>query len=869
MSLTNQVYLYSCDTSTFYQPDEQEIHRRMAKMYSARAKLKTRLKDGKTNAWDSQWRVSAYNRCLAKHKERLSVILDQRVSDGITRQLNSESLKDRNVINLFESSLTRALNLKTFQLTKDLLIVNVFFFQVFENLVKQGFDWDGEHYIFLTASAGQIRTKRAVFIREAAFRRVEQRLMCGLTIEDINRQGGMNCNKFLAYLALMNSATDVWEDFDIDKSIVVDDFETMVSGEVDHIDGLTYEIKRELTDTPIPHMDGCGIMLDKPTRMVRLPWVKGLMVYFPYDKFLREKCTPDQWWVTDIYGQRHNVVLEDIRYIFTKSQFKLWKYYASWECYKARFKAYGCEASFCNIEEAYIPKSRINYQMIQTLSDMTDGEIERLTKRTVDEIEAIGADYQTTMRLLGATTYNRYKSAVQAALEIYPELFKDAYSREILKQTKQSLVKQARGGRLRVNGKYLFLSPDLYAFCEWLFKGEQNPRGLLADGEVYTNQYRDGDELACLRSPHLYREWAVKTNTRTAELDKWFGDTKCIYTSTHDLISRYLMFDCDGDKSLVVKDRTLTKIAKRNMTDIRPLAYDLKKAQPAILTPESMYQGMIHAYTGGNIGPISNNITKIWNSGQIGQEQLDVVKWLCFENNAVIDYAKTLWLPERPKHIDKIIKRYTKSSVPHFFIYAKDKDDTQVEQTNESTMNRISDSIPDARVKYNKNIGKFDWRMLINSDVDYTIREDSEVVKYYNYWLRNRSKFNDELDNIKDGDDYISRRVREEILAASGEDLPYVVNSLVAYAYTVKKSSNRKMLWACFGWDMVRNLERNLAGIGKICPICGKRFKPRDELQKYCGSACYDVAERQRAKDAWESPKPKTSHGENLETIEI
>lgn len=869
MSLTNQVYLYSCDTSTFYQPDEQEIHRRMVKMYSARAKLKTRLKESKTNAWDGQWRVSAYNRCLAKHKERLSAILDQRAAEGVMRQLNAEALKDRNVINLFESSLTRALNLKTFQLTKDLIIVNVFFFQVFENLVKQGFDWGGEHYIFLTASAGQIRTKRSVFIRETAFRRVEQRLMCGLTIEDINRQGGMNCNKFLAYLALMNSATDVWGDFDIDKSIVVDDFETLVSGEVDHIDGMTYEIKRELTDTPIPHMDGCGIMLDKPTRMVRLPWVKGLMVYFPFDKFLREKCTPDQWWVTDIYGQRHNVVLEDIRYIFTKSQFKLWKYYASWECYKARFKAYGCEASFCNIEEPYIPKSRINYQMLQTLSDMTDGEIERLTKRTIDEIETIGTDYQTTMRLLGATPYNRYKSAVQAALEIYPELFKDVYSREILKQTKQSLVKQARGGRLRVNGKYLFLSPDLYAFCEWLFRGEQNPRGLLADGEVYTNQYRDGDELACLRSPHLYREWAVKTNTRTPELDKWFGDTKCIYTSTHDLISRYLMFDCDGDKSLVVKDRTLTKIAKRNMADIRPLAYDLKKAQPAILTPESMYQGMIHAYTGGNIGPISNNITKIWNSGEIGQEQLDVVKWLCFENNAVIDYAKTLWLPERPKSIDKIIKRYTKSSVPQFFIYAKDKDDTQVEPINESTMNRISDSIPDVRVKYNKNIGKFDWRMLIDQDVDYTIREDSEVIKSYNYWLRNRSKFNDELDNIKDGDDYVSRRVREEILAASGEDLAYVVNSLVAYSYTVKKSSNKKMLWACFGWDIVRNLEQNLVGMGRICPICGKRFKPRDELQKYCGSACYGVANRQKAKEIWEAPRPKTLYGENPQTLEI
>ena len=94
-----------------------------------------------------------------------------------------------------------------------------------------------------------------------------------------------------------------------------------------------------------------------------------------------------------------------------------------------------------------------------------------------------------------------------------------------------------------MNGKYLFISPDLYAFCEWLFLGEQNPRGLLQDGDVYTTQYRDGDELACLRSPHLYREWAIRQNRRGLELDYWFGMTKCLYTSCHDLISRYLMFD--------------------------------------------------------------------------------------------------------------------------------------------------------------------------------------------------------------------------------------------------------------------------------------------------------------------------------------
>lgn len=93
----------------------------------------------------------------------------------------------------------------------------------------------------------------------------------------------------------------------------------------------------------------------------------------------------------------------------------------------------------------------------------------------------------------------------------------------------------------------------------------------------------------------------------------------------------------DGDKSLVIQDRTLTAIAKRNMKDIRPLAYELKKAKGGLITLEALYEGMSHAYTGGNIGPISNNITKVWNSGNIGEEQLSVVKWLCLYNNAVID----------------------------------------------------------------------------------------------------------------------------------------------------------------------------------------------------------------------------------------
>ena len=403
--------------------------------------------------------------------------------------------------------------------------------------------------------------------------------------------------------------------------------------------------------------------------------------------------------------------------------------------------------------------------MLQTLSDMKDEEIDRLIKSSLEEIQSIGNDYQTTMRLLGATDYNKNPSYFQQALMLYPELFRDPYCRDVLKQTKKSLVKQAKAGRLRVNGRYRFVSPDLYAFCEWLFLGEQNPQGLLKDGEVYVNEFRDGDELACLRSPHLYREWPIRKNVRNEETERWFGGTKCVYTSCHDLISRIVQLDFDGDRLLVIKDRLLTKVAKRNMEGIVPLAYNLQKAKGGLLSWESMYVGMIHAYTGGNIGPISNNITKVWNSNNIGQEQLNVVSWLTFYNNAVIDYAKTLWLPEPPKQVAKVIQSYTKAKVADFFQYAKDKLPHQVEAPNQSTMNRIASKIPDPKIKFSKSISKFDYRMLMNLDYDFSISSENKVVKSYDNWNSKQYLFTIEEENHQKQEDvYMYQKIRERIM---------------------------------------------------------------------------------------------------------
>ena len=288
------------------------------------------------------------------------------------------------------------------------------------------------------------------------------------------------------------------------------------------------------------------------------------------------------------------------------------------------------------------------------------------------------------------------------------------------------------------------------------------------------------------------------------------------------------------------------------MQGIVPLAYNLKKAKAEHLSTESMYQGMVHAYTGGNIGPISNNITKVWNSGEIGEEQLNVVKWLCFQNNAVIDYAKTLWLPEPPKKIADTIKSYTKAKVPDFFIYAKDKESHQVEKPNNSTMNRIAASIPDPKIRFSKSISKFDYRMLMNLDCDFSISGDSPVVKAYDYWnVRQNLLSNNEETHEAQESLYLYKRLKEEIIEMSGkDDIDYIVNTLVAYLYTMRKNSAKKVLWACFGDVILGNLRKNLKGKGKVCQVCGKRFMPKRVTQNYCSEECLNKARILKTVDA-------------------
>lgn len=872
--LDTQINMYSVDTGHFYSNSEKYLHDMNCKYRQERNYINNKLSElekfFKQNGFEDddfkKWKrcteddyhkeknekIKEYFKwCLIiqhkrkkanESKEKLLSILSNKIIQKEQcnkhvelRTLRANELKDVNIISVFESSLTRAIGAKKDELIDDLLVVQVYYFDVFKDLAFYGFMYNGEKYRYFTSSAGQIRKKKAVFIKEDTWNRVEKTIMCGLTIDKINSKGGNNVNKHLAYMALANSATDQWIDFDIDRCIVIDDFETNVKGEFDFIDETNYSIERKDGYVPIPHTDGAGMMLpsvmDKNT-MFRAPWVKGLLGVFDFKKFIKvNNCSPV---IKDIYGEEHNIFDEDIRIIFTKSQFKMYKFYDSWNEYKNNFKKYNCQAGRCNIEEERIKNAKINYQMLQTLTNITDDEIELLAKKSIDKVTNICTSEKSMKEVLGITPYNTDPTPFQKSIKLYPALLNDTYVKDIIREIKDSLVKKYRSGKLEINGKYTFLLPDFYAACEYWFNHEENPKGLLDDKEVFCWLFRKYEKLDCLRSPHLYKEHAIRFNIankvhkdRVAKIREWFT-TNGIYTSTHDLISKILQFDVDGDKSLVVADPDFVKIAERNMNKVVPLYYNMRKAEPKLLNSENIYDGLNAAFTGGNIGIYSNNISKIWNSdvfidGSDAEKEhaTDCVKRLCCQNNFVIDYAKTLYKPEFPEEIAEEIKEFTKQKLPAFFVYAKDKKEKQVSSPNGSFVNKLYGIIPDTKINTrHMNLGKIDYKKMMHNINVTCPNEVSELYKELNSNYRYKINMKDEyIDNLH----FVACEIREQfnVLGYSDET---ITDMLVQYLYGNEKRS-KQLFWFCYGQYVVNNLENNL-NIKKTkyieCVDCGE-----------------------------------------------
>lgn len=891
--LKNQIKLVSLNANDTFTNEEYDKYMEIISYVNAIDRLET--SDGTEDAFKKKELIAKRKHASAelsemirKHKGiprkvRLESVVyhkDKNIPDGVTWQ----TLKLSKKIAEFESDMSRAMELKTNQFTFDKIIVKWKNLDLLEQLVTDGFTMDllidgkivQKKYRYFSSSAGQLRTDKTSFLSEDIWAKIKNRIECGLDWDTINTKGGVNVNKMLAYWSLCSSASIPWPEFNIDRCIVINDFEAEVTDRMLYIKS-DYTTEDAIRTVTINHTDGSGMYLPcaeivpeelhGKNFMYRGPTFKGLLSPFDYIAFCKEKGVEPV--IKDRWGKLWDLEKDNIQIVFCDSQFKCGKLFDSWEDFKKQYKKNGCQFVIAQFDEDYPPDKTMNYQFIQALQDFTDEEIQQFTAKTHNRIMNLAKDQKAMLETLKAKEDSFQKDKV--ALAIYPELLRDGYSRAQLKDIKKRMLLDAKSGTIKCKNKRLYVIPDWYAACERWFCGIERPDGLLEKDEVACKPLMAYDKADVLRSPSLYMEHAVRKITKKHEVYKWLRSDG-IYTSVHDLISRILQFDVDGDQLNVVVDPIIVSVAERNIKkyDVIPLFYDANKAPAETISKETIFNGLKRAHRFSNIGEISNMLTRLWNRDNPDRHAAALLTYL---NNLRIDGAKTGAVNEYHNYpdIEKQINKATggpNGRMPHFFQYSKNgrrditthrKKKRQWAKPNNSTMNRICRAFDDiGNINMSMaSIPSFNWQMLL---AEPCLGERMDIV----------SEFYD-LDNIKISMDIASSEespAENDIIDTSTVIYEHIVYTLeqkfgsleTCYPFIVKqlfadegasKSSHKQTFWKIFGDIAVRNIRANLATC-TVCSKCGAKIPawasshtcPKNTQGFYECIDCGDICER-------------------------
>ena len=188
MALNKLYYVYGLDTSCLY-TDEEYWYDRKIRISKHILELWKKKLPKIISKYGNEWRevlshkdkkesinwcingVELADKCYSEYKPRFRQLLQDNLN--ITRTVRNRCLYNKNNerslrrrVAIFDSDLTRRFGLKEREFNTEILIVKVYFFDVARNIINNGFYMEGQKYVFFSSSAGQIRTKKLVAVRE-------------------------------------------------------------------------------------------------------------------------------------------------------------------------------------------------------------------------------------------------------------------------------------------------------------------------------------------------------------------------------------------------------------------------------------------------------------------------------------------------------------------------------------------------------------------------------------------------------------------------------------------------------------------------------------------------------------------------------
>ena len=593
----------------------------------------------------------------------------------------------------------------------DIVNIKVVTKKEYRELGRKGFDLNGKHYVRFMVGSGQMRRNTVTFINEELFDYMQERLMCGLS----GKIKTINLAKLSAYFALSFSSV-LW--VREPRVCVIKDFDTVIPNQkLNWInkgeDGNT--VTQIYKDIKLNSADGQGLISPEMAKLwaedmhlnyvpcsfvVRTAFVKGNLVPFDFKEYAKEHGVTT---IKDRYGTEYNV--EDVDVLLSESQFKMAKYYSSWEGYLSYHKAYNLKWGVARYNKEFDDEYVLtNYQYIQVLN-LNKEDIDGLISYTTNWIKNIcsgNLEYALTYNvgvknpaLNVDSIINSCGSTFTKAIIKNPEMLKDGFvQRKIYNSIKES-IRQAKIGRIWVKGNYSFMISDPVAQCRSALG--LSPDGLLPANHVYGNFWNERDisgEVCLLRSPlTYYSEVNVQELSNTEEMQKWYKHiySGIIYNIYDISVVKHADSDFDGDICMATDNPYFLKGAKREEL---PIMYDKEVVPTQKITLPNQVRCDIKGLD-TKVGQITNYSTSMLAmlplfKGEKQQDQKQEIetrlKLLRELQGAEIDKIKGTAPPNFPKswrhwvHINKDDDDITKAEKykynsmvvkkkPYFFIY--------------------------------------------------------------------------------------------------------------------------------------------------------------------------------------------------------
>ena len=489
-------------------------------------------------------------------------------------------------------------------------------------LYEHGFDIDGVHYVRYKRSAGSSREGHCLFIAEPLYDDMMQWSACGLDPAAIRDQASWQ-----AYISLTLSSIE--KRIDIPKTSVllirdqVSRFRDNVVRVTESKEDPAAREERTGIEDIIGTEGAAGLdareehavienviwdgeaLLDRSVFDKNGYADKGMMLL--RNRFFKTcafNTNLQQWFadhhITDLeqlngYHAAETTRVKDIKLVITESSLKYLKFKPDGADTGDWFRRWldnvfadGEDAAFgvVKTDKPGGPMNnrmvRTNYQLLNTLQ-LTEQDVARVLAGSLDFLHKIQRD-PMYLRYYGnlfvsdspevdadSLTADNYRQKLISDIMRRTDDFEGTvFYRSYRAELCQSIKERLKHGRIPVDGGYHTLfgnGPEfLRAVIDKNYVADAQPP-VLADGEIFTRRFADGQTLLCVRSPHITMgNLFVAKNKYVPEIEKYFnpgaaGAIVCVNAVGSNLQQRLNGCDYDSDAMLITDEPTLLKAA--------------------------------------------------------------------------------------------------------------------------------------------------------------------------------------------------------------------------------------------------------------------------------------------------------------------